>query len=286
MKMKVWPMVMFCAIALPGFQAVAQPPAPPPAGAEATQSDAARRPRRRRAPLTPQQQMERFGGFVEPAYRGRYVCFVNAQGRVPAEAIEWVAGQVRIALSLPARVVRPETPLRGDNIAEAVRCAKAAGVDAGGMVSVIDSTEAPTLLVAPDDGWAQVNVGALAKDNPSPAVLEARMKKEMWRAFIKMFGGGNSQNAMDVMRPIGSLADLDASETLVSSPEPFNSVLSEARARKITPVPRTTYKRACQEGWAPAPTNEFQKAIFDQVKADKERGPTNPITIPPPNKKK
>ena len=52
------------------------------------------------------------------------------------------------------------------------------------------------------------------------------------------------------------------------------------------PRRRLTYRRACQEGWAPAPTNEFQKAVWEQVKADKERGPANPITIPPPNKKK
>ena len=54
----------------------------------------------------------------------------------------------------------------------------------------------------------------------------------------------------------------------------------------VMPWHQTTYKRACREGWAPAPTNEFQKAIWEKTKADKERGPTNPITIPPPNAKK
>ena len=32
--------------------------------------------------------------------------------------------------------------------------------------------------------------------------------------------------------------------------------------------------------YIPAPTNEYQKAIWEQVKADKERGPTNPIKDP------
>ena len=32
--------------------------------------------------------------------------------------------------------------------------------------------------------------------------------------------------------------------------------------------------------YIPAPTNEYQKAICEQVKADKERGPTNPINFP------
>lgn len=53
----------------------------------------------------------------------------------------------------------------------------------------------------------------------------------------------------------------------------------------VKPRKMATYKRACQEGWAPAPTNDIQKAIWEKAKADKERGPVNPIKIPPPNKK-
>ena len=45
-----------------------------------------------------------------------------------------------------------------------------------------------------------------------------------------------------------------------------------------------TYKKACIEGWAPAPTNDAQRVFYEQAKADKERGPTNPIEIPMPKK--
>jgi hypothetical protein len=48
----------------------------------------------------------------------------------------------------------------------------------------------------------------------------------------------------------------------------------------------TTYRQAYMEGLAPAPTNHYQRAIIEQVKADKERGPTNPLKIPPPPKRK
>ena len=53
----------------------------------------------------------------------------------------------------------------------------------------------------------------------------------------------------------------------------------------MSPAIVSTYLKACEEGWAPTPTNEYQKAIWEQVKADKERGPTNPIKIPMPKKK-
>ena len=60
------------------------------------------------------------------------------------------------------------------------------------------------------------------------------------------------------------------------------AVIDGARARGITPIYRTTYRQACIEGWAPAPTNDFQKAIFERDKSDKERGPTKPTRRPVP----
>ena len=267
-------------VALVAIQVAEAAPPPPDAGAK---QEATAPRRKKRARLSPEQQMARFGGFVEAAYSGKRVYFVDAQKRVSAAVAEWIARQVGIALSLPTRVVRPESA-GGSNVPTAIRLAGEAGGDVGAAVAVVDVPDMPTLLVAPEDGWVQVNVAALAKDAPAAEVLEARLKKELWRAFILVLGGGNSQFEGDVMRPIGSLGDLDAHPTLVSSPEPFNAVLSGAKARGIVQIRRTTYLNACREGWAPPPTNEFQKAIWEKARSDKERGPTNPITIPPPKK--
>lgn len=51
------------------------------------------------------------------------------------------------------------------------------------------------------------------------------------------------------------------------------------------PAMVATYRTACREGWAPPPSNDVQRAIWERALSDKERGPTNPITIPPPGKK-
>ena len=253
------------------------PPLPP------TSSSEAQTRRRRRKKITPEMQMQRFGGFVTADYSGRYCYFMNAQKRVSQEAFDSVAKQITQALSLAVRIEACETP-GGDNFAP-IRTAWSGDRKTGAVVSVVDLPGWTSLLVAPEDGWVQVNVAALAKDEPSAEVLEARLKKELWRAFVLLFGGGNARLASDLMRPVNSLKDLDASPNLVPGPEPFNAVMDGAQARGITFIRRTTYKNACEEGWAPAPTNEFQKAIFEQVKADKERGPTNPITITPPKQK-
>ena len=246
------------------------PPAPAPTPSRQSLEKRAKR-------MSPEEVMKRVGGFLTPPYNGNYCYVVNAQSRVGKDAFDWVVGQLHQVLGLPFRMEKRD----------AFEAGQTDGLEkAGAVISIVDVPNRPSLLIAPEDGWAQVNVAALAKDNPSTETLGVRAKKELWRAFVILFGGGNSRFHDDLMRPIASLKDLDSSPNLVSSPEPFNAVTEGAKARGITPLYRVTYKRACKEGWAPAPTNEFQRAIFEQVKADKERGPTNPITIPPPNVKK
>jgi len=251
------------------------PPAPAPAPAHADLSKRARK-------MTPEMMMQRFGGFLMPKYDGKYCYLMNAQSRVGDDAIDWVLGQLNQVLALPIR--KEKCAVEGNDSLSPVKTAQAKGDNVGAVVSLIDVAGQPSLLVAPEDGWVQVNVAALAKDDPAPENLTNRAKKEIWRAFVLLFGGGHSRFHDDLMRPITSLKDLDSSPNLVSSPEPFNTMMETARTRGITPLYRATYKRACKEGWAPPPTNEYQRAIYEQVKADRERGPTNPITIQPPKK--
>ena len=49
----------------------------------------------------------------------------------------------------------------------------------------------------------------------------------------------------------------------------------------VKPYRLTTYRKACEEGWANPPTNDVQKAIWDKVHAM----PTEPIKIKPETKK-
>ena len=63
---------------------------------------------------------------------------------------------------------------------------------------------------------------------------------------------------------------------LFSAENPFMSqggmLVAEWAMKKknIGRTRRASYKVACEEGWAPAPTNDFQKAIWEKVKAEKE----------------
>ena len=87
------------------------------------------------------------------------------------------------------------------------------------------------------------------------------------------------------MRNIFSLKDLDADPSVCPSPVVYDKIQQTCRKLGITRPRRISYRRACLEGIAPAPTDDIQRAIWERIKADKERGPTTPITIPPPKKK-
>ena len=54
------------------------------------------------------------------------------------------------------------------------------------------------------------------------------------------------------------------------------------RALGIVPPRKTTYREACEQGWAPKPANAVQQKVWDEVHAM----PTEPMKILPKSKQK
>lgn len=213
------------------------------------------------------------GMVLEAPFEGKRVCIMNGQSRVGSEVFESIAKEFAETVWFKVEIVHgaasPKTVLLNGTV--------------GLVVCVEESEDAPALLIAPENGWAKVNVAKLATDNLDADILGQRVKREIWRAVAYALGAGN-ERIPSVLSPVETTADLDALPS-TPTPEAFNTILQAAEARGIGKIRFVPYRRACEEGWAPAPTNDAQKAIWEQVKADKERGPTNPITIEPPKKK-
>ena len=90
-----------------------------------------------------------------------------------------------------------------------------------------------------------------------------------------MLGASDSMMQPCLMSPVHSLSDLDANTCVMPTMEPFNMMINNVRKLGVAVRRRVSYHKACEEGWAPAPTNDIQRAIWDKVHAI----PDKPITI-------
>ncbi len=145
------------------------------------------------------------------------------------------------------------------------------------VVVLVDDETTPAMLLAPEDRWGVVNVAKLVDDLPSEKAKAkfrpTRAGKELVRAFSLLCGGGSSQFPGNMMNA-PTLRQLDL--TVDTIPMDMVGYYQEfLKPLGVTPREYTTYRRACREGWAPAPTNDVQKAVWEKV----HQIPDKPMTI-------
>ncbi len=202
------------------------------------------------------------GGLVEKTHGGPILRVVDAQDALPHGQVAAAAVSVRRLSRLPLVAEEARAPGGEEAWRTAQGLARAKGTVAA--VLVVDDAELPFLVASPDGRWTILNVAALAGD---AAKAPARLERLVWGAASLALGAG-------VPAPFASLAELDAAPA-VPGPAAHNALVDAARARGVGLIALATYRRACEEGWAPAPTNDVQRAIWNQVHAIPDR----PMTI-------
>ena len=207
----------------------------------------------------------RLGGYIQAPATGLVVRVINRQKSVSPEVVRHCVDEIKkvIGYSLELHV---EEPSDGRTAAK---------------IELVEEAGAPTLLIAPEDKWGRLNVARLVSDGPDAGTLRRRFTKELWRCYGMTLGAFNSGYSPCVMRTVFSLADLDRDSSLMPCPLVYDKIQGVNNTLKVDAARRVSYKKACQEGWAPAPTNDVQKAIWDQV----HQLPTEPIKIKPETKK-
>lgn len=212
------------------------------------------------------------GGLVERAVPGKVVRVINAQGTLSREVVEAAARGVRLRSLLPIVVETGRT-----SATEAAwRTAASAAVDAGAAVLIADNTSLPLVIASPDAQWAIANVASLQGTSEH---TEARLEKLLWNAVARALGTGAAGDG-GVIAPFSGITGLDALPDL-PGPASHNALMDAAKVQGIGLIRLTTYRTACEEGWAPVPTNDVQKAIWEHVRSEKERGPANALRIVP-----
>ena len=206
------------------------------------------------------------GGIVQTPIRGPILKYINLQNRVPVERIAETVLQMDRIFHIPYLIEEG----RGDYQSAAGESLK--GTNCALVVIIADVADQPSLLLAPGARWALVNVWALSTDKPNAEKLCKRVQKELWRAFSYSLGAPNSMSSMCLLRPVVGLEGIDSLKGQTICPEPLNKILQTARDMGMNPVRLVPYKKACDEGWAPAPTNHYQKAIWEEVKMKKSTG--------------
>ena len=134
----------------------------------------------------------------------------------------------------------------------------------------------PPSMIVPEEGYAVVNLVKYKKGLTLPkddGTYKKRCAKATLKAFMLLCGGCTSRYPGHVGTAL-SVCDLDLSHDKIpiDIQDGIKKYLSSAG---VTPLRRTIYKKAVEEGWAPAPTNAIQKAIWEKVHA----APKNPMKI-------
>lgn len=218
--------------------------------------------------------VEKVGGIIQRPIEGPAVLFVNEQKTVPAERIASYAADVAAHSRFSHRVQVREpaekpSPLTENYLADTNVAAVVAICENGACKN--------TIAIFPESNYAIINVSALAADKPDADKLAERVRKEMVRCFGYLFGAGYSprfpNSAMD---PVYSLRSLDRMPCRGFGLDSVQAIARIMEDRGMTVIKRTSYQRACEEGWAPAPTNEIQKALWEAAKTNVNAKAKNP----------
>ena len=209
----------------------------------------------------------RTGGIVEnrAAAKGKIV-FLDA-GAAAGDALKDVVKLIDQEFRCNVEVSATESEF---TISGAVETRKR--LSANVLVAVVDNPALPMTLNAPEARWGIVNVAPLKLDAPSPETYKLRVQRAVLRGFGYVCGAANSSMAC-LMYPAFRAEDLDDAASQNFSPDTVMRIEDQFKAIGIVQYPRTTYKTAALAGWAPTPTNDAQRAIWDMVQAEKERGP-------------
>ena len=202
--------------------------------------------------------------------KGKFVVF-NGQDRVADDVVFASVKVVANQLKVDAELKRFDGKVSAKN-ADALL--KASG--GSSCVFVVEDAESPvTVLTAPESRWSIVNVAALAADNAATNFVNARVRKEAARGLLFASNAYDAQNAGSLMSYVTSLHDLDDFNGATAPLDVLNRVIRAMPKMGMERWEIRTYHDACEEGWAPAPTNKYQKAVWEKVHAL----PTDPIVI-------
>lgn len=215
--------------------------------------------------------MRKTGGFITQAAEGPIALFVDTRAK-PTLTIDEVARLYRLGTHLDCAILKEKRDgMRPLEFAQAKMLEKSPLLV---VVVIEDINDLPALSVFPEERIGIVNADKLMGGSDR-VICETRVAKEIWRAIGFVGGLGFSPQDNDVMQPYYSLDELDANTHPYIQPMNMARMQGLWKRFGVKKARRIPYSVAVQEGWAAAPTNEYQKAIWEKVHAI----PSEPMKI-------
>ena len=239
-------------------------------------ANAPARPRRTR----PDAHSRPSGGMVEKPYAGNFLRVMDAQSAIPHEKVADMVRRMRWATLLPFETVSGKASGGIRELSEAAKVLLGEKRVGASMV-IVDDASLPFRIFSDEGNWAILNVAFLKEDKPDTGKFEVRFEKMVWRALARALQVGSVTHMPSVLQPFGTLAELDGNAMMRPSPEGCNAFIDNSKRYGITTITISSYRDACHKGWAQPPTNDVQKAIWNEIHAM----PTEPIKIKPEAKK-
>lgn len=199
--------------------------------------------------------MRNTGGMITKPGKGK-VIIVNCQDKVAASEVAERGNYIQRILRYNCEVVQGEWSL-----------ATASSRDAGAVVYFVNDKSLPMSLIAPEAHWGVINTVNLNTTE--------QLQKEFARVFCLVAGAAKSHIKTSVMQTVSHAGDLDKLKSDGFTMDMVQSITSNLKDLGVTQNQMSSYRKACEEGWAPAPTNEYQKAIWDKT----HEIPTEPLKI-------
>ena len=117
-------------------------------------------------------------------------------------------------------------------------------------------------------------VRQLAEGTADMELVRHRAKNEFARVYGMLCGGVSSQFRAPLMNMVRKASDLNGCTDELPV-DVTAKIMPYLEGRGIKSGQLVPYRQACREGWAPVPTNEVQRAIWEEVNSAKEQGPVN-----------
>lgn len=234
--------------------------------------------RKRYMAMTPEQRAERRRRFMEAKLRhtgGRIVkpdsmkgsiVFYNAQKSFNPTNITGVINEIRADMAYNITTENLDAVPSKKGVAKFLK-----DKNVNFAIFLIDDKEDPTTLsIYPEQRYAVVNAVAVGGK-------DIRFRRELKRTFGFLCGTCASTYPCSLMSPVLAPIDIDTFVNDRYSVDLIQRMSIYLGGYEVTPQIVTTYRKAVEEGWAPAPTNKYQQAAWDDVRAV----PTSPIKIKP-----